>query len=151
MAGCSDDVVVGLFIGLNLHELHLLEHFRDCCHFFLVAQQIYEEIKVVDRVLSLVKEGLQIGIDSLVDFSVMVLLHESEYTSYSESDLTGSFSTNARLSSLNYLSNFLPLLMGLYLDGYPMRSVFLGYLLFLLRKSVEGAWWTCDQLYNCLN
>ena len=42
--------------------------------FVLVTEQVYEEIEVFDVVGSFVEEGLDVGVDFLVDFGMMILL-----------------------------------------------------------------------------
>lgn len=66
---------------MNLHEFHLPNHLRNVLYLLLMAEQIYKEIEVFQRVLSLVKKRLDVGIDSLVNFSVMVLLCDMGVTS----------------------------------------------------------------------
>lgn len=46
-----------------------------------MAQQIHKEIEVFKRVLSLVEKRLDVGIDSFVDLSMMVLLGDMNITS----------------------------------------------------------------------
>lgn len=39
-----------------------------------MAQQVYQEVKVLEGVVSLVEEGLQVSVYSLVDLAVVVFL-----------------------------------------------------------------------------
>lgn len=78
---CFDHIIIGNLIWFYLHKLHLANHLRNALYLLLMAQQIHKEIEVFKRVLSLVEKRLDVGIDSFVDLSMMVLLGDMNITS----------------------------------------------------------------------
>ena len=70
-------VIIGLLVGFNAHNLHLSQHLRNERQLLLMAQKINEKVKVLQSVLSLVKESFKVSINSFVDLSMMELLISS--------------------------------------------------------------------------
>lgn len=106
--GSFDHVIVCPLVRIYLHHLHFVYYLRNVLYFVLVAEEVDKEVKVLQIVLPFVKEGLEVCIDSLVYFAVVVFLVSSSGTSYKEEEGTGYFEANVLLRRVSWRSIFLP-------------------------------------------
>ena len=73
--------IIGLPVRKYFHKIHLFENLRDKLSFLLMSKEIDQKIKILKRVFSFIEEGLEVSINFLIDFSMVIFLIPNCYTS----------------------------------------------------------------------
>lgn len=80
MRSCSNHIIIGLFVGLDLHQTHFFQHFRYFVYFLLVPQQVHQKVEVLQSVRSLEEERFEVRINFFIYFRVVVFLNTFFFT-----------------------------------------------------------------------